>query len=56
MKIIAVKRFGIPDSNIILMLSDDMACNPRNIFVCCEEDEERGDLLLLLILLLILLF
>jgi len=28
----AVKRFGIPDSNIILMLSDDMACNPRNVF------------------------
>ena len=21
---------GIPDSHIILMLSDDMACNPRN--------------------------
>ncbi|KAI9017060.1 peptidase C13 family-domain-containing protein [Gaertneriomyces semiglobifer] len=25
-----VKRLGIPDSNIILMLSDDVACNPRN--------------------------
>mmetsp|Transcript_38326 Transcript_38326/g.108356 ORF Transcript_38326/g.108356 Transcript_38326/m.108356 type:complete len:407 (-) Transcript_38326:404-1624(-) len=25
-----VKHLGIPDSNIILMLSDDMACNPRN--------------------------
>ncbi|OMJ21226.1 GPI-anchor transamidase [Smittium culicis] len=25
-----VKRLGIPDSNIILMLADDMACNPRN--------------------------
>lgn len=23
-------RLGIPDSNIILMLPDDMACNPRN--------------------------
>jgi phosphatidylinositol glycan class K len=23
---------GIPDSNIILMLADDMACNPRNVF------------------------
>ncbi|KAI9199253.1 peptidase C13 family-domain-containing protein [Polychytrium aggregatum] len=27
-----VKRLGIPDSNIILMLSDDVACNPRNRF------------------------
>ncbi|KAG9298439.1 hypothetical protein G9A89_008703 [Geosiphon pyriformis] len=27
-----VKRLGIPDSNIILMLSDDVACNPRNVF------------------------
>ncbi|KAB8349489.1 hypothetical protein FH972_023515 [Carpinus fangiana] len=27
-----VKRLGIPDSNIILMLPDDMACNPRNSF------------------------
>jgi phosphatidylinositol glycan class K len=25
-----VKRLGIPDSNIILMLADDIACNPRN--------------------------
>ena len=25
-----VKRMGIPDSQIILMLSDDIACNPRN--------------------------
>jgi phosphatidylinositol glycan class K len=25
-----VKRLGIPDSNIIMMLADDMACNPRN--------------------------
>eukprot|EP00698_Gefionella_okellyi_P006222 TRINITY_DN15617_c0_g1_i1.p1 TRINITY_DN15617_c0_g1~~TRINITY_DN15617_c0_g1_i1.p1 ORF type:complete len:418 (+),score=97.39 TRINITY_DN15617_c0_g1_i1:95-1255(+) len=25
-----VKRLGIPDSNIILMLADDMACNTRN--------------------------
>lgn len=29
----SVKRLGIPDSNIILMLADDMACNPRNMFV-----------------------
>ncbi|KAJ2963061.1 hypothetical protein NQZ79_g1888 [Umbelopsis isabellina] len=27
-----VKRLGIPDSNIILMLGDDVACNPRNKF------------------------
>lgn len=27
-----VKRLGIPDSQIILMLSDDVACNPRNLF------------------------
>jgi phosphatidylinositol glycan class K len=26
-----VKRLGIPDSHIILMLADDMACNPRNV-------------------------
>lgn len=26
----SVKRLGIPDSHIILMLADDMACNPRN--------------------------
>ncbi|XP_062516000.1 GPI-anchor transamidase-like [Corticium candelabrum] len=26
----SVKRLGIPDSQIILMLSDDIACNPRN--------------------------
>ncbi|KIY69994.1 hypothetical protein CYLTODRAFT_348426 [Cylindrobasidium torrendii FP15055 ss-10] len=25
-----VKRLGIPDSNIIMMLADDAACNPRN--------------------------
>ncbi|KIK21312.1 hypothetical protein PISMIDRAFT_681546 [Pisolithus microcarpus 441] len=27
-----VKRLGIPDSNIILMLADDTACNARNQF------------------------
>ncbi|XP_050340535.1 putative GPI-anchor transamidase [Bactrocera neohumeralis] len=26
----SVKRLGIPDSQIILMLADDMACNARN--------------------------
>lgn len=25
-----VKRLGIPDERIILMLADDMACNARN--------------------------
>ena len=25
-----VKRLGIPDERIILMLADDTACNPRN--------------------------
>jgi phosphatidylinositol glycan class K len=28
----AVKQMGIPDSHIILMLADDAACNPRNVF------------------------
>lgn len=27
-----VKRLGIPDSHIVLMLADDAACNPRNKF------------------------
>jgi phosphatidylinositol glycan class K len=27
-----VKKLGIPDSQIILMLADDMPCNPRNLF------------------------
>jgi phosphatidylinositol glycan class K len=27
-----VKRLGIPDSHIILMLPDDAACNARNRF------------------------
>lgn len=27
-----VKRLGIPDSNIILMLADDTSCNLRNKF------------------------
>eukprot|EP00794_Sanderia_malayensis_P016051 gene16051-17673_t len=26
----SIKRLGIPDSQIILMLADDMPCNPRN--------------------------
>lgn len=28
-----IKRLGIPDSQIIVMLSDDVACNPRNPYV-----------------------
>ena len=27
-----VKRLGIPDERIILMLADDMACNARNMY------------------------
>lgn len=27
-----VKRLGIPDSNIILMLAEDIACNSRNAY------------------------
>lgn len=27
----AIKKLGIPDSNIVLMLADDMPCNPRNV-------------------------
>lgn len=27
-----VKRLGIPDSNILLMAADDIACNARNAF------------------------
>ena len=30
-----MKRLGIPDSNIILMLADDAACNPRNKYPGC---------------------
>ena len=28
----AVKEFGVPDANILLMLGEDVACNPRNQF------------------------
>lgn len=38
-----VKRLGIPDSQIILMLPDDMACNPRNTFSgSVFNDKSRG--------------
>ncbi|KAJ2755247.1 glycosylphosphatidylinositol anchor biosynthesis [Coemansia aciculifera] len=36
-----VKRMGIPDSHIILMLADDMACNPRNAFPAAVYDHPR---------------
>ena len=26
----SIKRLGVPDSHIILMLGDEMPCNPRN--------------------------
>lgn len=26
-----MKSYGVPDSQIILMLADEMACNPRNM-------------------------
>ena len=29
--VFSIKRLGIPDSHIILMSADDMACNPRNV-------------------------
>ena len=39
-----VKRLGMPDSHIILMLADDMACNPRNSEPgAVYSDDERGD-------------
>ena len=39
-----MKRLGIPDSNIILMLADDVACNSRNTHpgaVYSSNDESR---------------
>ncbi|KAI0079127.1 hypothetical protein K474DRAFT_1659409 [Panus rudis PR-1116 ss-1] len=39
-----VKRLGIPDSNIILMLADDAACNPRNKFPGCVFPSAQRDL------------
>ncbi|KAI0066988.1 hypothetical protein BV25DRAFT_1820144 [Artomyces pyxidatus] len=38
-----VKRLGIPDSNIILMLADDAACNTRNRYPgCVFANQGRG--------------
>ncbi|GJN89252.1 hypothetical protein Rhopal_002231-T1 [Rhodotorula paludigena] len=41
-----VKRLGIPDSQIILMLADDAACNPRNPFPATvySSSERKVDL------------
>lgn len=41
-----VKRLGIPDSQILLMLPDDMACNPRNAFpgTVYSNSDRRVDL------------
>ncbi|CAL1710765.1 unnamed protein product [Somion occarium] len=39
-----VKRLGIPDSNIILMLADDTACNSRNKFPGCVYASAARDL------------
>ncbi|GAA5899370.1 hypothetical protein JCM6882_009101 [Rhodosporidiobolus microsporus] len=41
-----VKRLGIPDSQIILMLADDAACNPRNPFAATvySNAERKTDL------------
>jgi phosphatidylinositol glycan class K len=36
-----VKRLGIPDSNIILMLADDVACNARNKFPATVYNNEN---------------
>eukprot|EP00727_Mastigamoeba_balamuthi_P000930 m51a1_g10834 putative phosphatidylinositol glycan (387) ;mRNA; f:43077-44697 len=38
-----LRRLGVPDSNVILMLADDMACNPRNAYggqVYASEEHE----------------
>lgn len=41
-----VKRLGIPDSQILLLLPDDMACNPRNAFpgTVYSNQDRRMDL------------
>lgn len=38
-----VKRLGIPDSQIILMLPDDVACNPRNRFRATVYNNARRE-------------
>ncbi|KAG2649548.1 hypothetical protein PVAP13_1NG010019 [Panicum virgatum] len=39
-----VKRLGIPDERIILMLADDMACNPRNSYPAQVFNNENHQL------------
>jgi len=39
-----VKRLGIPDSHIILMLADDIACNSRNSFPSAVFNNKRKGL------------
>ncbi len=39
-----MKRLGIPDSNIILMLADDASCNTRNKFPGCVYANAGRDL------------
>jgi phosphatidylinositol glycan class K len=42
----AVKAGGIPDSHIVLMLAEDIACNPRNILKgsVFDDDSQTIDL------------
>lgn len=39
-----VKRLGIPDERIILMLADDMACNARNNYPAQVFNNENHQL------------
>lgn len=47
-----IRQLGIPDSHIILMLADDIACNPRNVLpgrvhsaeMQAADNVERGDI------------
>jgi hypothetical protein len=39
-----VKRLGIPDSNIILMLAEDVACNARNAYPSQVFNDESHSL------------
>jgi glycosylphosphatidylinositol transamidase (GPIT) subunit GPI8 len=40
-----IRRLGVPDSHIILMLADDMACNARNPLPGTYHDKPIGYLL-----------
>jgi phosphatidylinositol glycan class K len=39
-----VKRLGMPDDHIIVMLADDMSCNPRNIYPAQIFDDEEHNI------------